>query len=59
MAELWILIGGALALWAAWDIWAGYTYLHRPIFRSDEPLAYWAIIGVWVSLAAWCLMPLL
>lgn len=54
-AKIWGIIGILLALWVAYDLYAGYTLLHRMVLREEEAALYWGTVGVWAALALWCL----
>lgn len=54
--SIWQYLGVALFAWASFDIWHGYTWLHRKVMRDDDPLLYWALIALWLSVAATCFM---
>ena len=54
-AKFWGFIGILLALWVGYDLYAGYTFLHRVVLREEEAALYWGTVGVWVALALWCL----
>lgn len=48
------IIGVVLLLWVAWDLFSGKVWLHREIDRSEEPLAYWSTLLVWLAVAVSC-----
>jgi hypothetical protein len=50
--ELLKFAGVALLAWAAFDIYAGHTWLPRKIERAKEPALFWSVIGFWLCLAA-------
>ncbi len=49
--QLWQWVGVALMLWLAWDLIAGYTYIHRKVKRIEEPALYWVVMLVWAAIA--------
>ena len=51
---VWQWVGLLLGLWAGYDLLAGYTYTYRKILRSQEPLLYWCVLGLWIVLALSC-----
>jgi len=53
--SIWTLVGIALLIWVGWDLFAGYTYLHRVVVRTEEPGLYWVTMAVWTIIAVWCL----
>lgn len=54
MNTFWKLVGTALLLWVAWDLYAGYTLLTEFIYRDQEPALYWVTLFAWFALAISC-----
>ena len=54
MGNIWSYVGVALLAWVGWDLFAGYTFLHETIYRSDQPSFYWVGVGTWSLLALSC-----
>ncbi|WP_169565732.1 hypothetical protein [Neptunomonas japonica] len=48
------ILGIALLLWVAWDLYAGSVWLHREYFRNQDPWSYWILILVWILVAVSC-----
>lgn len=51
---VWQWIGLALLGWLGWDLVSGHVYSYRSVYRSEEPLYYWAMIALWSVVAAGC-----
>lgn len=54
MKTFWRIIGVGLLLWAAWDIYFGYTFLYDVIYKTQDPTLYWVTIGGWIILGLSC-----
>lgn len=54
MKNFWRVIGVALLLWAAWDIYFGYTFLYETIYKAQQPTLYWSTVGAWIVLGLSC-----
>lgn len=54
MKIFWRIVGVGLLLWAAWDIYFGYTFLYEVIYEAKEPTLFWVTISVWVILGLSC-----
>lgn len=54
MTAFWRIIGVGLLLWAAWDIYYGYTILYDVVYQSESPVLYWTTVGVWILLGLSC-----
>jgi len=54
MKTFWQIIGVGLLLWAAWDIYFGYTLLYDIIYKEQEPLLYWCTVAAWIVLGLSC-----
>jgi hypothetical protein len=54
MTIFWRVVGVALFLWAAWDIYFGYTLLYDVIYRNQEPVLYWVTVSGWIVLGVSC-----
>ena len=50
----WRIVGVLLLVWAAWDLYAGYTLLYDVIYRRSDPLMYWLGVGLWTALGLSC-----
>lgn len=48
------ILGIALLIWVAYDLYGGSVWLHREFFRSEEPIAYWSLILLWLAVAISC-----
>ena len=48
------MLGIALLLWVAWDLFAGSVWLHREFHRREEPVAYWLTLLLWLAVALSC-----
>ncbi|EAR62633.1 hypothetical protein MED92_05928 [Oceanospirillum sp. MED92] len=48
------ILGIALLLWVAYDLYAGSVWLHREFYRAQEPTAYWLLILLWTAVAVSC-----
>lgn len=48
------LLGCALLLWVAYDLFTGSVWLHREYNRSAEPGGYWFGILLWLAVAISC-----
>ena len=48
------IIGIVLLLWVAWDLFTGKVWLHREFTRTDEPMAYWGTLSMWLLVALSC-----
>lgn len=48
---MWKLVGIALVIWVAYDLWAGYTYSYRLVLADSEPLHYWLTLVLWAIIA--------
>lgn len=51
---VWPFVGVLLLLWVAYDLFIGWTYLHRTVIRKKEPLMYWLTLALWTGLALSC-----
>ncbi|HBR99322.1 MAG TPA: hypothetical protein DD979_18385 [Gammaproteobacteria bacterium] len=49
--NLWQWVGVALVVWLAWDLYQGSTWIHRAVFRRQEPVLYWVLMAVWAMIA--------
>lgn len=54
MRTFWAIIGVLLLAWVAFDLYAGYTFLHDVIYRDSDPLLYWVSITIWLGLGFSC-----
>jgi len=54
MRRVWQVVGIIILAWAAWDLYAGYTFTWRIVDRSTSPVIYWAALGAWVFLGLSC-----
>ena len=54
MVNFWRVVGVALLLWAAWDIYFGYTFLYDIIYRDEDPTLYWTSVVIWIVLGLSC-----
>ena len=54
MNSIWTLVGIALLTWVGWDLYHGYTLATDFIYRAEEPVKYWIVLGVWFLLAISC-----
>lgn len=54
MVNFWRVVGVALLLWAAWDIYFGYTFLYEVIYREQEPVLFWSSVVIWAGLGLSC-----
>ena len=52
--NIWMILGGLLLAWVAYDLYAGVVYLDRAYLRADEPWAYWLIMLLWLAVAISC-----
>lgn len=48
------ILGTALLLWVAYDLFSGSNGLHREFNRREEPLAYWSTLMLWFLVALSC-----
>ncbi len=39
--------------WIVLDIQSGYTHLFEPVYKKQNPVLYWIIIGIWASLGVY------
>ena len=53
--NIWLIVGIALLVWTAYEVYTGTTWLHRKVARTEEPLFYWILIAVWAVLALWAI----
>ncbi len=51
---IWQWVGIALAAWVLWDLFSGSVYLHRKVYRAQEPSLYWMAVLLWAAVAASC-----
>lgn len=54
MKNFWRIIGVALLLWAAWDIYFGYTFLYDVVYKEQDPTLYWFTVSAWMILGVSC-----
>ncbi len=54
MTIFWRMVGILLLAWVGWDLYHGYTLLTDFIYRDQEPVKYWAVLGIWFILAVSC-----
>lgn len=54
MDNFWSYVGIALIAWVGWDLYAGYTLLHKTVYLAEQPGLYWAGIVTWSLLALSC-----
>lgn len=54
MKNFWRVVGVIVLAWAAWDLYAGYTFTWRMVYRSTDPGVYWAAMAAWALLGASC-----
>lgn len=54
MFNLWKVVGVALVVWVAWDLYMGYTVAWDWIYRDESPTAYWSVLSLWAVLAVSC-----
>jgi len=54
MTNFWRVVGVALFLWVAWDVYFGYTLLYDVIYRAQDPMLFWVTVSGWVVLAVSC-----
>ncbi|WP_211279475.1 hypothetical protein [Cognaticolwellia mytili] len=54
MNNFWRIVGVGLFLWAAWDIYFGYTFLYDVIYKEQDPTLYWITLSVWTFLGLSC-----
>ena len=57
MTGVWSFIGVGLLVWVGYDLYAGYTLLWDTIYRDQDPVGYWLILGLWFLLAISCFVP--
>ncbi|GGK72405.1 hypothetical protein [Amphritea balenae] len=48
------ILGIALLLWVAYDLFSGSVWLHREFKRAQEPGAYWGTMLLWLLVAISC-----
>jgi len=41
------ILGAIFIVAAIFDVWRGKTRFLQPVDREDQPLLFWAIVGVW------------
>lgn len=54
MTTFWRIVGVGLLLWAAWDIYFGYTILYDVVYREQDPTLFWATVSGWTILGISC-----
>jgi len=54
MKIFWRIIGIALILWVAWDIYYEYTFIYHIVYRTQDPVLYWTAIVGWSLLGISC-----
>ena len=47
-------LGFLLLGWVILDLFTGTVWLHRAFRRSEEPVGYWLIMGLWLLGALSC-----
>lgn len=48
------ILGIVLLIWLAWDLFSGSVWLHREIYREEEPFSYWSVMIIWLVVAVSC-----
>ena len=54
MSKFWSVVGVALLVWVAWDLYAGYTLTWKVVYRDATPGTYWSVVTLWALLALSC-----
>lgn len=49
-----LIVGSFLLLWFLYDLFNGSVYLHRSFDRRSEPVIYWLLMTVWLTIAMSC-----